>query len=90
MIFIIISLIIILIIINVLHIRRQNKNTPIRLKKQVTLVERFQNFIDRYYGYLFTLAIILAFILFVICIMAFIPGTESGVWYNGGVENVVS
>lgn len=90
MIFIIISLIVILIIINVLYRRQKNRNTPVRLEKQVTSAEKIQMFTNKYYGYLFIIAIILIMILLVMLTITFVPGTESGVWYNGGVENVVS
>lgn len=55
---------------------------PVRLSKKITLQEKFQNFINKHYGVLTTVVVIIALILFVAFIMAFIPGTESGLVYN--------
>ena len=89
MLFIVTMLLIIAFLIILIHIRNKKK-TPIRLEKQVTVVERIQNWINKYRSYIIIIATITALILFVLCILAFVPGTESGIWYNGGVENVVS
>lgn len=84
MIFFIVCLLIIFGLLLLLQ-KRKNKRTPNSLKKQVTLEEEIQSFINRYYSYLFMLAIIVALILFCAFIIMFVPGTESGVWYNRGI-----
>lgn len=65
--------------------RTKDRQTPVRLQKE----NKFQNYMHRYYGYLFIITTILAIILFVLTIIMFVPGTESGLWYNGGVDNAV-
>ena len=82
-------LLIIAFLIILIHIRKKKK-TPVCLEKQVTVVERIQNWINKYRFYIIIVAIVIALILFVLFILVFVPGTESGTWYNGGVENVVS
>ena len=89
MLFIMTMLLIIAFLIILIYIRNKEK-TPIRLEKQVTVAERIQNWINKYKGYIIIATIMIALILFVLCILAFAPGTESGAWYNGGVENAVS
>lgn len=89
MLFILIMLLIIALLIIITHMRNKEK-TPIRLEKQLTIAERIQNWVDKYHNYIIVAAIIVALILFVLCVMAFVPGTESGIWYNGGIENAVS
>lgn len=89
MLFVLTMLLIIVLLIITIHMRNKKKK-PVRLEKQLTIAERIQNWIDRYYNYIIVVAIIVALILFVLCIMAFVPGTESGMWYNGGVENAIS
>lgn len=88
MLFIFTMLLIIALLIVIIHMRNKEK-TPIRLGKQITMAERIQNWIDKYHNYIILAAIIVALILFVLCAMVFVPGTESGVWYNGGVENAI-
>lgn len=89
MLFVLTMLLIIVLLIVTIRMRNKKK-TPVRLEKQLTIAERIQNWIDKYYNYIIIVAIIVALILFVLCIMAFVPGTESGMWYNGGVENAIS
>lgn len=55
---------------------------PVRLEKKETNKEKFQNWVNRHYGVLFAIAIILAIILFVNFCFMFVPGTESGLVYN--------
>lgn len=54
----------------------------VRLSKQLTFKEKVQNFINKHYTPLVIVGIIIALILFVAFIMAFVPGTESGLVYN--------
>jgi len=89
MLFVLTMLLIIVLLIVTIRMRNKKK-TPVRLEKQLTIAERIQNWIDKYYNYIIVVAIIVALILFVLCIMAFVPGTESGMWYNGGVESAIS
>ncbi len=89
MLFVLTMLLIIALLIIIIHMRNK-KETPVRLEKQLTIAERIQNWIDKYHNYIIVAAIVVALILFVLCIMAFVPGTESGMWYNGGVESAVS
>ena len=58
------------------------KKKPVKLSKKLTIKERVQNWINRHYGPLMTIAIIIALILFVSFVMTFVPGTESGLVYN--------
>ena len=58
------------------------KKDPVRLEKKKTLKEKIQNWINKYYGYLLCIGIIIAFILFVYLFLAFMPGNESGVFFN--------
>ena len=89
MLFIFIILLIIIFLIIIIHTRNK-KETPVRLEKQLTISERVQNWVDKYHNHIIVVAIVVALILFVLCAMAFVPGTESGIWYNGGVESAVS
>lgn len=89
MLFVLTMLLIIALLIIIIHMRNK-KETPVRLEKQLTIAERIQNWIDKYHNYIIVAAIVVVLILFVLCIMAFVPGTESGMWYNGGVESAVS
>ena len=89
MLFVLTMLLIIVLLIVTIRMRNKKK-TPVRLEKQLTIAERIQNWIDKYYNYIIIVAIVVALILFVLCIMAFVPGTESGMWYNGGVESAIS
>lgn len=89
MLFILIMLLIIALLIIIIHTRNKKK-TPICLEKQITIAERIQSWVDEYYNYMIVASIFVVLILFVLCVMIFIPGTESGVWYNGGVENTIS
>ena len=89
MLFVLIMLLIIVLLIIIIHMRNKKK-TPICLEKQITIAERIQNWVDEYYNYMIVVAIFVVLILFVLCVMTFIPGTESGIWYNGGVENTIS
>ena len=61
---------------------KKKKEKPVRLEKKVTMAEKFQNWINRWSGILFIILFVLAIILFVILVMKFMPGTESGLWYN--------
>ena len=88
MLFIFTMLLIIALLIVIIYMRNKEK-TPVRLEKQLTMAERIQNWVDKYRNYIIVAAIVVALILFVLCIMAFVPGTESGMWYNGGVENAI-
>ncbi len=89
MLFILIMLLIIALLIIIIHTRNKKK-TPICLEKQITIAERIQSWVDKYYNHMIVVAIFVVLILFVLFVMIFIPGTESGVWYNGGVENTIS
>ena len=89
MLFILIMLLIIALLIIIIHTRNKKK-TPICLEKQITIAERIQSWVDKYYNHIIVVAIFVVLILFVLFVMIFIPGTESGVWYNGGVENTIS
>lgn len=89
MLFILTMLLIIALLIIIIHTRNKKK-TPICLEKQITIAERIQSWIDKYYNYMIVVAIFVVLILFVLCAITFVPGTESGVWYNGGVENTIS
>ncbi len=89
MLFVLIMLLIIALLLIIIHTRNKKK-TPICLEKQITIAERIQSWIDKYYNYMIVVAIFVVLILFVLCAITFVPGTESGVWYNGGVENTIS
>lgn len=89
MLFILTMLLIIALLIIIIHTRNKKK-TPICLEKQITIAERIQSWVDKYYNHMIVVAIFVVLILFVLFVMIFIPGTESGVWYNGGVENTIS
>ena len=89
MLFILTMLLIIALLIIIIHTRNKKK-APICLEKQITIAERIQSWIDKYYNHMIVVAIFVVLILFVLCVIIFIPGTESGVWYNGGVENTIS
>lgn len=89
MLFILTMLLIIALLLIIIHMRNKKK-TPICLEKQITIVERIQSWVDEYYNYMIVASIFVVLILFVLCAMTFVPGTESGIWYNGGVENTIS
>ena len=89
MLFILTMLLIIALLLIIIHTRNKKK-TPICLEKQITIAERIQNWVDKYYNYMIVASIFVVLILFVLCAMTFVPGTESGIWYNGGVENTIS
>ena len=89
MLFVLTMLLVIVLLIIIIHTRNKKK-TPICLEKQITIAERIQSWIDKYYNYMIVAAIFVVLILFVLCTMTFVPGTESGIWYNGGVENTIS
>ena len=89
MLFVFTMLLIIVLLLIIIHTRNKKK-TPICLEKQITIAERIQNWVDKYYNYMIVVAIFVVLILFVLCAMTFVPGTESGIWYNGGVENTIS
>lgn len=89
MLFILTMLLIIALLLIIIHMRNKKK-TPICLEKQITIAERIQSWIDKYYNYMIVASIFVVLILFVLCAMTFVPGTESGIWYNGGVENTIS
>ena len=88
MLFVLIMLLIIAFLLIIIHTR--NKKIPICLEKQITIAERIQSWIDKYYNYMIVAGIFVVLILFVLCTITFVPGTESGIWYNGGVENTIS
>ena len=89
MLFVFTMLLIIVLLLIIIHTRNKKK-TPICLEKQITIAERIQNWVDKYYNYMIVASIFVVLILFVLCVITFIPGTESGIWYNGGVENTIS
>ena len=89
MLFILTMLLIIALLLIIIHMRNKKK-TPICLEKQITIAERIQSWVDKYYNRMIVVAIFVVLILFVLCAMTFVPGTESGIWYNGGVENTIS
>lgn len=89
MLFVLTMLLIIALLLIIIHMRNKKK-TPICLEKQITIAERIQSWIDKYYNYMIVVAIFVLLILFVLGTMTFVPGTESGIWYNGGVENTIS
>ena len=89
MLLVLIMLLIIALLFIIIHTRNKKK-TPICLEKQITIAERIQSWIDKYYNYMIVAAIFMVLILFVLCAITFVPGTESGIWYNGGVENTIS
>lgn len=89
MLFVFTMLLIIVLLLIIIHTRNKKK-TPICLEKQITIAERIQNWVDKYYNYMIVASIFVVLILFVLCAMTFVPGTESGIWYNGGVENTIS
>lgn len=89
MLFVLTMLLIIILLLIIIHMRNKKK-IPICLEKQITIAERIQSWIDKYYNYMIVAAIFVVLILFVLCTMTFVPGTESGIWYNGGVENTIS
>ena len=88
MLFVLTMLLIIVLLIIIIYMRNREE-TPVRLEKQVTIAERVQNWVNKYRNHIIVAAIVVALILFVLCIMAFVPGTESGMWYNRGVGNAV-
>ena len=89
MLFVFTMLLIIVLLLIIIHTRNKKK-TPICLEKQITIAERIQSWVDKYYNHMIVVAIFVVLILFVLCAMTFVPGTESGIWYNGGVENTIS
>ena len=89
MLFVLTMLLIIVLLIIIIHTRNKKK-TPICLEKQITTAERIQSWVDKYHNHIIVAAIFVVLILFVLCVITFIPGTESGIWYNGGVENTIS
>lgn len=89
MLFVFTMLLIIVLLLIIIHTRNKKK-TPICLEKQITIAERIQNWVDKYYNHMIVASIFVVLILFVLCAMTFVPGTESGIWYNGGVENTIS
>ena len=89
MLFVLTMLLIIALLIIIIHTRNKKK-TPNWKEKQITIAERIQNWVDKYYNYMIVASIFVVLILFVLCAMTFVPGTESGIWYNGGVENTIS
>lgn len=60
---------------------KRNKG-PVRLTKQRTLKERIQNWIDKNYWYLVVIGFVATLILFIYLFLAFVPGNESGVFFN--------
>ena len=60
----------------------KKKEKPIRLEKQVSRTEKFQNWINKHRQPLIIIGVIIALIIFVLLIMKFAPGTESGLFYN--------
>ena len=60
----------------------KDKKKPVRLAKKVSIKENIQNWYIRNRFYLFLIACFIAMIIFLYLILAFAPGTESGVYYN--------
>ena len=89
MLFVLTMLLIIALLIIIINTRNKKK-APICLEKQITIAERIQSWVDKYYNHIIVAAIFVVLILFVLCAITFVPGTESGIWYNGGVENTIS
>lgn len=59
---------------------------PIRLKKKVSFKEKTLNWLMRMRPWLLLLLIILIFTLVFTLIFLYFPGTESGHYYNRGIE----
>ena len=60
----------------------KNNRSPIRLEKRKTNKEKLQNWINKYYWYLVVIGVVVALFLFIYLCFAFVPGTESGTFYN--------
>lgn len=60
----------------------RRKKGQIRLNKQRTYKEKVQDWIDKHYWQLAIVGVVIALILFVYLLLAFMPGTESGLVYN--------
>ena len=61
---------------------RKKQKKPVRLSKKQSKKDKIRAWFSRHY-YPFVIAgIFLALLLFVIFIMMFVPGTESGLYYN--------
>ena len=61
----------------------KKKNQPVRLEKKVSKKEKFQKWINKHKMPFIIAGIIVALIIFVVLMIKFAPGTESGSWYNG-------
>ena len=66
-----------------------HKSKPVRLEKKISLTQKIKNWLMKHSILLLIIFGIIATILIVILLLMFCPGTESGLWYNGGVESVV-
>ena len=58
------------------------RKKPVRLEKKVSLKTRIQKWYGDNRLYLFIGGVIVLMIVFVVGFILFMPGTESGVWYN--------
>lgn len=67
----------------------RKRKKPIRLSKKTPIKERIKNWVHRNYGYIIAFGFVIGIVLFAYFMLIFMPGTESGVWYNGGVENAI-
>lgn len=70
----------------------EKRKQPVRLAKKETNKEKIQNWMNRYYGILLCVGIIVMLVLLVSFCFMFMPGTESGLVYNnrtGGILNIV-
>ena len=61
----------------------KKKNQPVRLEKKVSKKEKFQKWINKHKMPFIVAGIFIALIIFVVLMVKFAPGTESGSWYNG-------
>lgn len=61
----------------------RNKKKPVRLQKKVSKKEKIQKWFKRHQMPFVIAGIFIALIVFVVLIIEFAPGTESGSWYNG-------
>ena len=69
---------------------RRKKDKSVRLEKKVSIQEKFQkwkknnqHYVNIILGVFTILGILFALIIFALLIIKFMPGTESGSWYNG-------
>ncbi len=62
-------------------LKRSNK--PVRLDKKISLKEKIQKWFNKHKMPFVIAGIVVALIIFVVLMIKFAPGTESGNWYNG-------